>query len=72
MMICKDIYATVRKTNGRHWIDTRTISHSIDIARQKTKRENKACGPYWYKDNPAQYISTINITVENNVYNLRK
>ena len=69
-MICKDMYAAVRKTNGRKWIDTRTISHSIDNARQKARREDKSCGPYWFKDNPAIYVAKITIEAGQSLYDL--
>jgi len=62
-------YAAIRSTDGKLWIDTETISHSLDTSIFKATNLNKRCGIQWAKDNPVSHFSEFDI-LENHETNV--
>ena len=53
--------AAIRKTDGREWPDTRTMSGLISVSKEYADQEDKDTGPAWVKDNPVVRFATIEI-----------
>lgn len=54
----------IRKTEGREWADTRTLSGLLEASRDYASREDRDAGPHWVEANLVVRFATVEIVEE--------
>ena len=56
-------YAAIRETDGKLWIDTCTITLSIEQTKKFAEDSNRAI-PHWGESNPVKFFQQVDIKAQ--------
>ncbi len=60
--IIQKSWCVVRRTEGREWIPTSSISPAMDECRRLAAEDDRHCGADWARDNPVVAVCPVTLT----------